>query len=97
MAKRTDFPAATAILALADARGQLRLRVTPNAGADAIALPTEPDGALSVRVTATPEDGKANAAVLKLLAKALGRAPSSLVLVRGETGRDKVVRVTDAR
>jgi uncharacterized protein YggU (UPF0235/DUF167 family) len=46
-----------------------------------------------VRVTATPEAGKANAAVLALLAKALGVPKSALSIVRGETGRDKRVRL----
>ena len=40
-----------------------------------------------------PEDGKANAAVIKLLAKALGVAKSRLVLVRGATSRDKLFRI----
>jgi len=49
---------------------------------------------LRVYVTVVPEDGKANAAVLKLLAKALGVPKSRLEIVRGHTARDKVVRVT---
>jgi uncharacterized protein YggU (UPF0235/DUF167 family) len=40
-----------------------------------------------------PEAGKANAAVLALLAKALGVPKSALSIVRGETGRDKRVRL----
>ena len=46
-----------------------------------------------IRVTCVPEDGKANKAVTRLLAKALGVAPSRLVLIRGMTGRDKVFKV----
>jgi uncharacterized protein YggU (UPF0235/DUF167 family) len=44
-------------------------------------------------LTATPEGGKANGAVLKLLAAALGQPVSTLELLRGSTGRNKIVRV----
>ncbi len=43
-----------------------------------------------IRVTAVPEGGKANAAVKKLLAKALSVPKARLRLIRGETARDKV-------
>jgi uncharacterized protein (TIGR00251 family) len=52
-----------------------------------------PDGALGVRVTAAPVDGRANDAVTALLAGALGVPASAVVIVRGATGRDKYVRV----
>ncbi len=45
-----------------------------------------------VRVTAPPVDGKANEAVRKLVAKKAGVAESK-VLVRGQSGRDKLVRI----
>lgn len=95
MAKpRTELPPAAAIEALADDRGRLTIRATPNAGKDAIHLPAlgEPQ-ILLVRVTAPPEDGRANKAILALLAKALGRPKSALELVRGTTGRDKVITI----
>ncbi|WP_303810620.1 DUF167 domain-containing protein [Sandarakinorhabdus limnophila] len=90
MAHKPALPAADALRALADAQDCLMLRVTPNAGADTL---TVADGIVQVRVTATPEAGKANAAVLALLAKALGVPKSALSIVRGETGRDKRVRL----
>ena len=40
------------------------------------------------------QDGKANDAVLRLLAKALDRPVSTLELVRGATGRNKLIRLT---
>jgi uncharacterized protein (TIGR00251 family) len=52
------------------------------------------DDALRVRVTAPPVEGEANAAVRRLVARALGVAPSTVALVRGERSRDKLVRVT---
>jgi uncharacterized protein YggU (UPF0235/DUF167 family) len=51
------------------------------------------DGVLIVRVTAPPLDGRANVAVCRLLAKALGLRSSSLTILRGESARDKVVAV----
>lgn len=44
---------------------------------------------LKVRVSAAPEKGKANGAVLKLLAKTLGVPQSRLHLIGGGTGRIK--------
>jgi uncharacterized protein (TIGR00251 family) len=75
---------------------RLRLRVTPNASLDRIDGPeTLADGTtvLRFRVRAVPEDGKANAAVIQLLAKALGLPKSVVTLVSGETARLKTVHV----
>ena len=69
---------------------EIAVRGTPKASRNTIVAE---DGAIRVYVTCVPEDGKANAAVQKLLAKALGVARSRLVLVRGATARDKVFRV----
>lgn len=68
----------------------LQVRVTPRAAADRIVLE---DGVYRIYVTTVPEDGKANKAVIALLAKHLGIAKSRLELVRGETARDKVFRI----
>ena len=72
--------------------GLLHVRVQPRATRAGIAG-WRPDGALSVRVTAAPVDGRANAAVGTLLAAALGVRASAVEIVRGATGRDKYVRV----
>ena len=53
----------------------------------------EKDGVLVVRVNVVPEKGKANEAVVKLLAKHFGVAKSEVKIVRGVTGRNKVVEV----
>jgi uncharacterized protein (TIGR00251 family) len=51
------------------------------------------DETLRVRVVAPPVEGEANTAVRQLIARALGVAPSTVALVRGDRSRDKVVRV----
>jgi len=50
-------------------------------------------GAVVIRVTAPPVDGKANDALCRLIAKAAGVPPSKVSVTRGHTARDKVVRV----
>jgi len=73
--------------------GLLRVRVQPRASRAAIGTWRE-DGTLTVRVTAPPVEGRANAAVGALLATALGVPVSAVRVVHGEHGRDKLVRVT---
>lgn len=87
---KADFPSAQAIRALADAEGRLALRATPGARSEGIEIV---EGRLLVKVRVKPQDGAANAAVLELLAKALGVAASRLRLLRGATGRDKLVQL----
>ena len=48
---------------------------------------------ITVRVTAVPESGKANDAVVALLAKRLGVPKRSLQIVRGHKSRDKRIRI----
>lgn len=67
------------------------LRVRPAARRDAVLGPH--GEALRVAVSAPPERGKANRAVLELVARALGLPASSLTLVAGETSPDKVVLI----
>ncbi|MBB4155331.1 hypothetical protein GGQ80_003251 [Sphingomonas jinjuensis] len=88
------LPDAAAILALADGEGRLAVRVSPSASADAILLP-DGDGVLAVRITAPPVDGAANEAVLRLVATALDRPVSRLALIRGATGRNKMIQLID--
>lgn len=68
------------------------MRVTPRASVDRIDG-FDPAGRLRVRVTAPPADGAANAAVAKLLAKALGLPGRDVMLVSGATSREKVFEV----
>lgn len=75
---------------LAKSGAEIALRVTPKASRNQIVAAEE---GLRAYVTVVPEDGKANEAVVKLLAKALGVAKSRLTLIRGQTSRDKVFRL----
>ena len=49
--------------------------------------------ALKIRLAAPPVDGKANAALLRYLADAFGVPQRAVTLVRGETSRQKTVRI----
>ena len=81
---------------------RLRLRVTPRARRNAVTgiLDTgtqegaEASGpALKVTVTAPPADGKANTAVLALLARVLHVPKSTLSVLSGATGRNKLIHI----
>jgi uncharacterized protein YggU (UPF0235/DUF167 family) len=69
---------------------EIAVRVTPRSSRSAVL--DDGDG-LRVLVTAVPEDGRANAEVQKLLARALGVPKSRLTLIRGAKARDKVFRL----
>ncbi len=71
----------------------LRLRVQPRASRDEVVGWREP-GVLAVRVTAPPVEGEANRAVTAVLARTLGVKASAVSIMRGERGRDKLVRVS---
>ena len=69
----------------------LALHVQPGAARTAVAgLHGE---AIKVRLAAPPVDGKANAELRRWLAEAFGVSLRNVVLVRGVTSRDKVVRI----
>ena len=88
--RRTELPPADAIRALVDGKGRLAVRVTPGARVEALEIA---GSRLLAKVRAKPEDGKANAAVLTLVAQALGLAPSRLALLRGATSREKLLQI----
>ncbi len=70
---------------------RVTVRLTPRAGRDAI------DGwdgdVLRARVAAAPSDGAANAALLRLLAKALRVAPTTLTIASGARSRNKTIEI----
>jgi uncharacterized protein (TIGR00251 family) len=70
----------------------LTVRVTPRARLDAVVgWRSDARDELDIRVTAPPEHGKANAAVVRTLARALDIPKSGVEVVRGHTSRVKVV------
>ena len=73
-------------------RTRVRLRVVPGAGQTAVV--GRQGDAWKVRVTAAPERGRANAAVLELLSDTLALPRASVSLVSGHGGRDKIVELT---
>lgn len=65
------------------------IRLTPRGGRDAIT--GERDGVILARVSAPPVEGKANAALIALVAKTAGVPKSTVRIVHGETARTKTV------
>lgn len=75
----------------------LTIRLTPKGGRDAIdGVETLADGraALMARVRAVAAEGAANAALIRLIAKAMGVPPRDVVIVAGATGRLKRLTVS---
>lgn len=76
----------------------LRVRLTPNAAQNVIEGKGEDASGqrfLKCRVRAVPEKGKANAALIKLLARALSAPRSAITLESGQTARLKTLRIDD--
>jgi uncharacterized protein (TIGR00251 family) len=69
----------------------LEVRVQPRASRESVGGLR--DGALEVRVTAPPADGRANAAVCRLVARAFGVRPGAVQLVSGAKSRRKRLRI----
>jgi uncharacterized protein (TIGR00251 family) len=75
---------------------RLAVRLTPRGGRDAIEGFSEDEAGrpvLKVRVAAPPVEGEANAALIRLIAKALGVPRGAVRLVSGETARLKVLEI----
>jgi uncharacterized protein (TIGR00251 family) len=73
-------------------RTRLRVRVAP--GARAAAVVGRHGSGWKLRVAAPPVDGKANEAVLRLLAETLAVPRARVALVSGHGAPDKVVELT---
>ena len=69
----------------------LSIRVQPKASRDEIVGPY--GDSLKIRITAPPVDGKANAHLIKYLAKLFGVPRASISLLSGSSGRDKRLRI----
>ena len=79
------------MIELTQAKNGVIVPVHAQPGARRNAVVGERAGALRVAVTAAPDRGKANAAIVELLAEALGLRPSEVGLISGETARWKRV------
>lgn len=78
---------------------RLAVRLTPKASRNGIqGTVALADGglALKVAVTTVPEAGKANAALVKLLAKALRVPKGAIEIVQGTTDRNKLLAISGA-
>ena len=70
---------------------RLRLRVSPGAARSRVV--GRHGDAWKLRVAAAPEAGRANEAVVRLLAEALAVPREAVTLVSGQLGRDKIVEL----
>lgn len=70
----------------------LAVRVVPKASRAGIEGWMD-DGVLKIKVQAPPEDGKANAEVCAVLAKALGLGKRAVSLAQGDKNRSKVLAI----
>ena len=71
----------------------IRLRVRATPGSRSTALHRRADGTLAARITQPPTDGRANRALIELLAKFLDVRRGDISIERGERGRDKEIAV----
>jgi uncharacterized protein (TIGR00251 family) len=74
----------------------LRVRLRPGASRDAVlgrGVLAEGEAAVLIAVSAPPEDGKANAALIRLLAKSWRRPKTSITIAGGATARTKLLHV----
>jgi hypothetical protein len=81
----------------ADGGVRVAVRLTPKAArdrVDGVVLDADGHAVLKVGVTAVPEDGKANAALVKLLSKQWKLPKSAIAIVQGATDRRKLLHVS---
>lgn len=75
----------------------LYIKLTPNAGENKLlreVFKTETQTYTKAKVTAQPEKGKANKALIKLLSKELGISPSLIELIQGQTESYKTLKIS---
>jgi uncharacterized protein YggU (UPF0235/DUF167 family) len=88
---RPALPDAAALRARIDESGRLGVKVTPGAREEAVVFT---DDTVLVTVRAPADKGAVNAAVVQVVARALGLAPSRVTLLRGGTSRSKLLQVS---
>jgi len=70
---------------------EYRVKVITNAERNQIIEQT--DDFLKVKITASPEKGKANAKLVELLAQEFGIAKSQIAIIQGLKNRNKIIRI----
>ncbi len=73
---------------------EFQLRISPNASKNEVIKTSE---SVKVKITAPPVDGKANKCLIEYLSKLLRVPKTSIVILRGETSKDKtlLIKITD--
>ncbi|MFO7638222.1 MAG: DUF167 domain-containing protein [bacterium] len=71
----------------------MRIRVTVRPGCRVESIEERPDGPLLARVRAPAREGKANDAVIAAVARHFGVPRSSVRILRGQSGRDKLIEL----
>ena len=96
MARVVELNAFFELAPKADGGLRVRVRLQPAGRADQVlGLAQDTDGRVALKATVTkpPEGGKANAALIKLLAKEWRVAKSTLKVIQGQTSRNKVLHL----
>jgi uncharacterized protein len=88
-----DPEAPADVLELRETAGHIRLRLRIHPGARRAGITGVQAGALKVSVTAPPDRGRANEAVVTLLSGVLGIARGRVRIVQGEASRDKLAEI----
>jgi hypothetical protein len=71
---------------------KISVKVKPNA--KTVLVEKTGDGAYTVRVKAPAKEGKANNAVIEALSEYFARPKSRITILRGQTGKNKVVEIS---
>lgn len=79
------------IVSLINPQGEMRVRVVPGAKVERLAIE---NSTLKIWIRTAPEDGKANKAIVALLAKTLKLPKAAVMIVSGHTSRNKRVQIT---
>jgi len=75
---------------MTDSQKIFNVRVTPHAKQNKI---VKDETVLRVYITTAPEKGKANSAVIAMLSDYFDVPKSRIKIIKGETSRDKIIRI----
>ncbi|UPA28391.1 MAG: DUF167 domain-containing protein [Verrucomicrobiota bacterium] len=70
---------------------RIQVKAIPNAARSEVIV--QEDGSLKIKVQNPPEDGKANKAILRLIAKHYQVPPRNVKIVSGEKSHQKIIEV----